>query len=79
MFILLVSSKWSSKSDSYVSETSISSLISGFFSSGGAGAVPSGGDHKSFVEQPSASVPAGCEAVIRKLDLAQSESAFAGS
>jgi hypothetical protein len=38
-----VSNKWSSNKDSWDELTSIKSFIRGFFSSGGMGAVPSGG------------------------------------
>ena len=77
MFILLVNNKWSSKSYSCDSETSTSSLIKGFHSLQGAGAVPSGGGHKYLRDCPSASSPTGCDAVMRSEDFSQSDIAFA--
>jgi hypothetical protein len=51
----------------------------GFLFSGGAGAVPSGGGHKSFLGFPSLSEPAGCLTVILKLDFAQFDRSIAHS
>ena len=44
-------------------QTSIRNFPNGFFSSGGAGAVPSGGDYRYFICFPSASHPARCRTV----------------
>ena len=63
--------KRSSNRESWEPLTSQSSLINGFFSSGGAGGVPSGGGHKHFRLLPSGSLPAGCHAVIPNFSSAQ--------
>ena len=51
--------------------THIPEQFNHFFSSGGAGAVPSGGGHKSLRLLPSGSLPAGWHAVIPNFYSAQ--------
>jgi hypothetical protein len=62
-----------------VDPTSINNFSRGFLFAGGAGAVPSGGGHKSFLGFPSLSESAGCLAVILKLDFAQFDRSIAHS